>query len=257
MWQVQPTSIEGNDGIISLEDVDGDDSDDVQRIQTGPWDICFGPGPSECYANHAQGLPIGGIIAIGGGPGAGKSTLAMQILPVIVQLFDCLENVLYVAKEERPKTYKARAIRLGIPKEIRKKIQLYPLQTETDLGLVIGKYKPKAIVIDSLQKVAPELEDQVSFCATLRPYADEYNCPIIVISQVNKDLDIAGLMALQHEVDTIMTLTIPTMNSEVRELIPLKNRFGEANFIKHLLMTAKGLVDYNIEESIDDDEEDD
>lgn len=246
-------SLEANDGIISLEDVEGGEDEDVPRISTGPWDISFGPGPTPPNCDFKQGIPIPGLIAIGGAPGAGKSTLALQILAGIIAASE--RDVLYVSKEEGNRAIKARAVRLGLPAGIRKRIKVYPQDLEVDLGLVLQKYKPCAVIIDSIQKVAYDIDDQVAFVHTLRPYAEELQAPFLIISHVNKDLDIAGLMALQHEVDTIMMFTIPTLDSEVRELVPMKNRFGEANFVKHLLMTPKGLVDYDIEEGVDDDDD--
>lgn len=254
MAQDEGANLGDNDGIISLEDVEGGEDEDVPRISTGPWDISFGPGPTPPNCDFKQGIPIPGLIAIGGAPGAGKSTLALQILAGIIAATED-RDVLYVSKEEGSRAIKARAVRLGLPPGIRKRIRIYPQELEVDLGLVLQKYKPCAVIIDSIQRVAFDIEDQVAFVQTLRPYAEELQAPFLIISHVNKDLDIAGLMALQHEVDTIMMFTIPTMDSEVRELVPMKNRFGEANFVKHLLMTPKGLVDYNIEEGVDDDED--
>jgi predicted ATP-dependent serine protease len=69
---------------------------------------------------------------------------------------------------------------------------------------------------------------------------------------VNKDIDIAGAMTLQHEVD--MTAIIEGEGDDLRVISVKKNRFGRPVSMG-FDMTAQGLVPARLDEDMDEDYE--
>ena len=93
------------------------------------------------------GLVPGSVVLIGGDPGIGKSTLLLQASNALSQVYG---SVLYVSGEESLTQTKLRANRLNINSD-----SLY-LLCENNLEHIetqIGKLKPDAVVIDSIQTV--------------------------------------------------------------------------------------------------------
>lgn len=211
------------DGTILLSLVE---EEDHKMIQTGPWDKCFGGG-----------IPVSGVTLIGGQPGAGKSTLSVQIADAIITATG--REILYVGAEEALKNIKPRVKRLVGSANIQK-MRMVPLGVPVDIISVIEKRKPAAMFLDSLQGWTLDLNEQLEVLKAFSAPASDNECPIIVISQVTKDEGIAGLMAAQHAVDTTMQFLL---HDDIRELVPIKNRFGPTvNANLFFDMTEKGLV---------------
>lgn len=211
----------------------------VTRIASGPWDECFGEDKDETGTVVSRGIVTSSVALVGGAPGAGKSTTALQIADAITEVTK--KELLYIAAEEGVAEIKHRALRIGIRNL--DKIRVYPMGADTDLAGVIRLRRPCAMVIDSIQGLSNVLEEQVDLCKGLKNLCVELDAPAIVISQVTKGDTFAGLMSLQHAVDTLITL-YPTGVEEVRLMTTVKNRFGRANVMKELLMTEHGVVDY-------------
>ena len=90
------------------------------------------------------GILPGSMILLGGSPGIGKSTLALQIIPGLKY------NVLYVSAEESEEQLALRAKRLNISTD---KIHL---STENNVELIIEQLaliSPKLLIIDSIQNI--------------------------------------------------------------------------------------------------------
>ncbi|MDY7026484.1 MAG: ATPase domain-containing protein, partial [Pseudomonadota bacterium] len=90
------------------------------------------------------GIVSGSVVLLGGHPGAGKSTILLQVMNHLAQTQECL----YVTGEESPQQVAARAHRLG---EVSDQLSLL---AETDIELILHeaqKLKPKVLVIDSIQ----------------------------------------------------------------------------------------------------------
>ena len=121
------------------------------------------------------GLVPGSLVLLGGDPGIGKSTLALQVLMLMSD-----RKSLYASGEESAKQLKMRAERLeGDPKN------LYIL-SETSLENILEQttqIKPDIVVIDSIQTISTEGVDstigslsQVRECAAkIMQYAKETN----------------------------------------------------------------------------------
>src|SRR6185295_15701662 len=97
------------------------------------------------------GIVPGSLILLGGDPGIGKSTLALQ-------LSMSLKNVLYVSGEESVSQIKLRANRID------KKHQLNVL-AETELESVLAtieNQKPELVIVDSIQTMYSESSSGVA-----------------------------------------------------------------------------------------------
>ncbi|MBM3245233.1 MAG: AAA family ATPase, partial [Candidatus Omnitrophica bacterium] len=95
------------------------------------------------------GIVNGSVTLIGGDPGIGKSTIALQVSNQISK-FD--KTVLYVSGEESVHQTTLRAKRLG---EAHTEGSLY-IVNQTDLSLIaehIKKLKPDVVIIDSIQVI--------------------------------------------------------------------------------------------------------
>lgn len=185
------------------------------------------------------GLMPGSVVLLGGDPGIGKSTLAMQAAAGIK------EKVLYVTGEESEKQIKLRSSRLKIKSE-----SLFIL-AETELNQVIAAIeylKPSVVVIDSIQTMyrneldnSPGTVTQIRECtALLMDEAKKKHLSVIVIGHVTKEGIIAGPKILEHMVDTVIQFEGET-NYSFRILRSQKNRFGSTNEIGVFEMREDGL----------------
>lgn len=241
-----------DDGTCLLSEVT--DETDKRRLVTGPWDEVFGgmPPPNRGIVDVSTNL-------LGGAPGAGKSTMALQLSNSIAR--SRKGETFYVAAEEAKADVNERARRLSL--DCRNLIRIYPMGCASDLGSVLLKRRPKAIVIDSLPGlVGDDHAAAMALCKNLKGYAVELGAPVIIIDHVTKEDDFAGLRKLQHEVDATMTLFPVELDQElaneldfseidiapekldIRELsnAGLKNRNGPVNISVYFAMTETGLV---------------
>lgn len=220
-----------DDGTVGLDDKE---PEPLKVIETGPWDVCY---RKSSQPGARPGIVLGSVVLLGGAPGAGKSTHALQIYGAMAGATK--RQGLYVAAEENKDQIQDRANRIEMPH--RELFRMLPMGATPDMGALLLARKPAYIVIDSLPGLIGDMEQAADFCKNMKPYAVELNAPVIIIDHVTKEHDIAGLMALQHHVDTVLILDAFD-DTPVREMTVKKNRFGEANFSISLLMTGKGLV---------------
>lgn len=190
------------------------------------------------------GIVPGSMILLGGEPGIGKSTLALQIPLRCKNL-----KTLYVSGEESPRQIKLRAMRL-VPdgEEITENCTILG---ETQVDSIIRHAKdiaPDLLVVDSIQTIFSDTIDspassvsQIRECAaTLLRFAKSENIPVIVIGHITKDGMIAGPKVLEHIVDVVLQFEGDTRHSH-RILRSIKNRFGSTDEIAIFEMTASGL----------------
>ena len=185
------------------------------------------------------GLMPGSVILLGGDPGIGKSTLAMQCASNIK------EKVFYVTGEESAKQIKIRSTRLKVKSD-----NLYIL-AETNLGPILNgirELEPSVVIIDSIQTMyRSELENspgtitQIRECTSLlMEEAKKKHFSVIIIGHVTKEGMIAGPKILEHIVDTVIQFEGESHNS-FRILRAQKNRFGSTNEIGVFEMHETGL----------------
>ena len=171
------------------------------------------------------GLVQGSVVLLGGEPGIGKSTLALQVALKLTR-----EKVLYVSGEESNRQIKIRAERIGLSND-----NCYFL-SETSLDAIfnqIANVHPGLIIIDSVQTLqdeslgsTPGSISQVRECAIkLLRFAKETSIPVILIGHITKDGTLAGPKVLEHIVDTVL-LFEGDHHYLYRILRSTKNRFG-------------------------------
>lgn len=186
------------------------------------------------------GLVPGSLVLLGGEPGIGKSTLALQVL---MQMGG--RRTLYASGEESAKQLKLRAERLaGNPDN------LYVL-AETSLEHILDSatdLQPDIVVIDSIQTIGTESIEagigslsQVRECAArILQYAKENNIPFIIVGHINKEGSLAGPKVLEHIVDTVLQFE-GDQHYLYRILRAQKNRFGSTSELGIFQMQQDGL----------------
>ena len=191
------------------------------------------------------GIVPGSMILLGGEPGIGKSTLALQI-PLRCKTL----RTLYVSGEESPKQIKLRAMRL-LRQEDGEMEDNCTVLGETMVDNIIRharELSPDLMVVDSIQTIysdniesAASSVTQIRECtAALLRFAKESNIPVILIGHITTDGSIAGPKVLEHIVDVVLQFEGDTRHSH-RILRSIKNRFGSTDEIAIFEMTGSGL----------------
>lgn len=187
------------------------------------------------------GLLPGSLILLGGNPGIGKSTLALQIVGKIKK------QSLYISAEESDSQIAMRAKRLKISSED------LTLSGENQIeGIIqqIEQHSPNIIIIDSIQTVYSDSIDSLAGSVgqiresgqQLLQICKEKGVTIILIGHVTKEGIIAGPRMLEHMVDTVLYLEGDDRYNH-RILRSVKNRFGATNEVGIFHMQSNGLVE--------------
>lgn len=241
------------DGIKRLSEVR---TETFERIVTGFADRNWGP-------ENQPGMVRNGVILLGGGPGAGKSTLCAQMMSAIARSTG--RPTLYVGAEEAGDQVKDRALRLGIDNMA--DMLILPLEEQAKgyrlTNAVFQRWDPSAVVIDSCSKYADsDPNEAVRIAESVKETAVLRRCPFIIICQVTKGDEFAGLNSLKHAVDTLAIFTTADILSDKdgRDILPpeecgiepfrilrtTKNRFGDITE-SYFTMHANGLRPFHIE----------
>ena len=186
------------------------------------------------------GLVPGSLVLLGGEPGIGKSTLALQVL-----MQQGERKTFYASGEESARQIKLRAERLAGDAE-----NLY-ISSETSLERILEQVKelePEIVVIDSIQTIGTEAVEasigsltQVRECAArILEFAKTRNIPFIIIGHINKEGSLAGPKVLEHIVDTVLQFE-GDQQYMYRILRAQKNRFGSTSEIGIYEMRSDGL----------------
>lgn len=199
--------------VVKLQEVNASDQSRIDT-QTGELNRVLGGG-----------LVRGSVVLIGGEPGIGKSTLALQVALAMNRF-----KVLYISGEESVQQIRMRADRIGRSNE-----NCYVL-SEISLQAIFSHLqhlRPDIVIIDSVQTLQDEaLESspgsisQIRECAgKLMKYAKETSTPVFLIGHITKDGTLAGPKILEHIVDTVL-LFEGDQHYLYRILRASKNRFG-------------------------------
>ena len=186
------------------------------------------------------GLVPGSLVLLGGEPGIGKSTLALQVL-----MQQGERKTLYASGEESVRQLKLRAERLAGNAE-----NLY-ISSETSLERIleqVEEIEPEIVVVDSIQTIGTETIEatigsitQVRECAArIMEFAKSRNIPFIIIGHINKEGSLAGPKVLEHIVDTVLQFE-GDQQYMYRILRAQKNRFGSTSEIGIYEMRQNGL----------------
>ncbi len=229
-WTVSETA--GLGGAVSIKKtttLDQVSAAAVERIVTGgPWDAAWGGGV----------VPTS-ITLMGGAAGAGKTTLLLQLSSIIAQITG--RRSYYLSAEQVPGELRITADRLKITNIERLRV-LAEFGSGAEIEEELLKDDPPGMMIlDSISSLCgKDVHAAISICKRYKGYAAKYKAPAFLISHMTKEGDFAGLMALQHEVDTLVTL-FPEEDGS-RHLKAWKNRFGSTHQEHKLMMTETGLA---------------
>jgi len=199
-------------------------------------------GISEVNRILGGGIVTGSLILLGGEPGIGKSTLALQLALGLRHL-----KILYISGEESARQVKLRADRINPDN------QECLILNETLLENILTQAEnvsPDLIVIDSIQTLytdtiesSPGSVSQVrETTAALLRYSKTTGTPVILIGHITKDGSIAGPKVLEHIVDVVLQFEGDS-NFIYRILRSAKNRFGSTSELGIFEMQSGGLVE--------------
>jgi DNA repair protein RadA/Sms len=176
------------------------------------------------------GLVAGQVCLCSGPPGSGKSTLLLAVADSVARRTG--RPVLYVSGEESVEQIGVRAHRIGAESPD------LLLADDTELGAVIGHIQSQTpaaalVIIDSVQTIASTDVDgraggvtqTMEVAQVLTRVAKSSGVPMILVGQVTKDSTVAGPRALEHIVDTTLSLD-GDKHTTLRLLRTVKNRFG-------------------------------
>ncbi len=186
------------------------------------------------------GIVNGSLILLGGEPGVGKSTLALQLALALKS-----KKILYVSGEESEEQISLRARRM------KNSNPLCYILSETELESILThseNIKPGLVIIDSIQTISTGMLEssagsvtQVRECAArLLKYSKLTGIPVFLIGHITKDGTLAGPKVLEHIVDVVLYFEGDN-NYVYRILRSVKNRFGSTSEIGIFEMLESGL----------------
>ncbi len=187
------------------------------------------------------GFVEGQVVLLGGEPGVGKSTLALQISE---SMSDGSE-VIYASGEESIEQLSMRAKRVGV---IGEGIFVSTEQNVSALFKTVEEKSPVLVILDSIQTFySDELETTPGGISQLRAvvskaveFAKRSGSVVLLIGHVTKSGDIAGPKVVEHMVDTVIYFEGEKI-TDYRIIRVFKNRFGPSGGIAVFEMTGKGL----------------
>ena len=193
------------------------------------------------------GIVRDSITIITSPPGGGKSTLTLTVANDVANKG---YKVLYASGEESDSQIKSRADR--ILDCISDNIWIIADTSMNRVLTSIDEIEPDLIIIDSIQTFILEEflpsragnPTQTMECASeLQKVAKsgEKQRAVIIIGQMNKNDEIAGLRALEHLVDTVLVIEGEN-EEELRAVLSTKNRFGSTGEMGFFSMTERGMV---------------
>lgn len=186
------------------------------------------------------GIVPGSMILIGGEPGIGKSTLALQVALKLNHI-----KTLYISGEESPQQIKMRAERIKMKNEncfILGETLLENILVHTQ------NVKPDILIIDSIQTLySDKLESSAGTVSQIREtaaillkFAKTTHTPVFLIGHITKEGTLAGPKVLEHNVDTVLQFE-GDHNNMYRILRTTKNRFGSTDELGIFEMNNEGL----------------
>lgn len=191
------------------------------------------------------GLVAGQVMLLSGEPGAGKSTLLLLVANSIATQTG--SRALYVSGEESVEQIAVRSRRIGVASPG------LLLAAETDLAHVIGHIDAVGpgvalVIVDSVQTVAStDIDGRAGGVAqvmevtqALTRLAKHRGIPICLVGQVTKESTVAGPRALEHLVDTTLSLD-GDRHTSLRLLRAVKNRYGPADEVACFEQTDSGM----------------
>lgn len=178
-------------------------------------------------------------------PGAGKSTLLLQVSQ---DLASKGYKILYASGEESESQIKNRAERI-LP-SIHENIWIHSDTSMNNVLGIIEAVDADIVIIDSIQTFVleeypsrPGSPTQTMECANaMLKVAKSAERPraVMMVGQMTKDNELAGLRALEHLVDTVLVLD-GEEGEELKQLSASKNRYGSTGEMGFFSMEEDGL----------------
>lgn len=198
-----------------------------------------------------SGLTPSGVTLFTGTPGAGKTTMMLNLIDSLVGngavgVFNTGEESLYQVK------LVAERLRLRNGFATGEVIHTPTLLAHCDALRKANPGKPFVLVVDSLQTMdcgkysdgSTNSRTPERVLAQITSWCKEHNAVAIVIGQVGKNGKFSGRNVLKHMVDSMMELTVEEdPRSELhgcRVLTMTKNRFGGAGHRYYLDLKGTG-----------------
>lgn len=186
------------------------------------------------------GLVPGSFLLLGGEPGIGKSTLALQLAGRI-------QRALYVSGEESVEQIMLRAHRLGLAGA---GTNIAHTQNADDIVRTILEHHPPIAIVDSVQTISSaEVSGEMGSVAQVRANAAKLmsaakssGTAVLLIGHVTKDGSLAGPKTLEHVVDIVLSFE-GDAHRGLRILRALKNRFGSTDDVGVFDMSGAGLAE--------------
>lgn len=190
------------------------------------------------------GFVPGQVVLIGAEPGFGKSTLCMEIAGGLA--VDHGWDVLYASGEESASQIASRAERLGVESE---RIHLVSTTTVEDVLAHAGRTHARCVIVDSLQTMATStitgslgsISQSKEAAVAFKQYAKDNTVVFILISQFNKNDEVAGSNQIAHIVDTIL-VGDADHETTLKFLRSQKNRYGRTDEVAVFVHTDDGLM---------------
>jgi DNA repair protein RadA/Sms len=192
------------------------------------------------------GLVEASAVLIGGDPGIGKSTLALQAAAALSMREGT--SCAYISGEEAIDQVRLRARRLGLANT---QVQLAAATNVRDIAAALDSADaPDVVVVDSIQTMyvdnlesAPGTVGQVRAASqALIRLAKARGFTLLLVGHVTKEGLIAGPKVLEHMVDTVLYFE-GERGHQFRILRAVKNRYGATDEIGVFEMTDGGLVE--------------
>lgn len=193
------------------------------------------------------GIVKDSITILSAKPGAGKSTLLLQVAnDLAIKGY----KVLYASGEESESQIKSRADR--IIDKINPGVWVMSDNSMDYVIETIGEVDPDLIIIDSIQTFTLQefpnsragSPTQTMECANiLVQIAKNSDKPraVILVGQMTKEDEIAGVRALEHLVDAVLIIEGES-GEELRTLLTTKNRYGSTGEMGFFYITDKGMI---------------
>jgi DNA repair protein RadA/Sms len=209
---------------------------DIELSDETRIDTCIG----ELNRVLGGGMVPGSLILIGGEPGIGKSTLALQAALELKSI-----KTLYITGEESLRQLKLRAERLKIENDS----CLFAADNQMQNILeYCKKISPDLVIIDSIQTLQTnQLESSAGTITQIREctvhllrMAKTTQTTVLIIGHITKDGTLAGPKVLEHIVDVVLQFE-GDQHYNYRILRGLKNRFGSTSELGIFEMNESGL----------------
>jgi DNA repair protein RadA/Sms len=189
------------------------------------------------------GLIPGSVTLLGGEPGVGKSTLALQVARSWAAAG---APVLYVSGEESDAQVQGRATRLG---RVPDSLWVLPDAERAAIDAAVDQLRPELVVVDSVQTLLdPALGSVPGSVVQVREGAQHLvqlakrtGAAMVLVGHVTKDGGLAGPRVLEHVVDTVLAFDGDRRHA-LRLVRAVKHRFGATSEVGLFDMTGSGLA---------------